>query len=94
MLTESLRDGDAEEMQELQRFVPAMYECTLVRLRATDMDQEVKERAIAACGQLICHFGDYLEVSQYPRCYVAHHQNILSASLEFLTKLTLFSLFA
>ena len=42
--------------------MPAMYECALVRLRAADMDQEVKERAIAACGQLICHFGDYLEV--------------------------------
>lgn len=69
-------------MQELQRFVPAMYECTLVRLRATDMDQEVKERAIAACGQLICHFGDYLEVSQYPPCYVAHHRNVLFASLD------------
>ncbi|XP_041975254.1 cullin-associated NEDD8-dissociated protein 1 [Aricia agestis] len=46
---------------ELRQFVPAMYECTLVRLRAADMDQEVKERAIAACGQLICHFGDYLQ---------------------------------
>ncbi|CAK1601877.1 unnamed protein product [Parnassius mnemosyne] len=46
---------------ELQQFIPAMYECTLVRLRATDMDQEVKERAIAACGQLLCHFGDYLQ---------------------------------
>lgn len=49
--------------QELQPFIPAIYECALVRLRATDMDQEVKERAIAACGQLLCHFGDYLQVS-------------------------------
>ncbi|CAH2102688.1 unnamed protein product [Euphydryas editha] len=66
---ESLQDGSEElaELQELQRFVPAMYECTLVRLRATDMDQEVKERAIAACGQLICHFGDYLE-NELPVC--------------------------
>ncbi|XP_045773917.1 cullin-associated NEDD8-dissociated protein 1 [Maniola jurtina] len=53
--------------EDLQSFVPAMYECTLVRLRATDMDQEVKERAIAACGQLICHFGDYLE-NELPVC--------------------------
>lgn len=49
--------------EALQGCIPAMYECTLVRLRATDMDQEVKERAIAAAGQLLCHFGDYLEVS-------------------------------
>ncbi|CAH0405459.1 unnamed protein product [Chilo suppressalis] len=53
--------------QELQQFIPAMYECTLVRLRATDMDQEVKERAIATCGQLICHFGDYLQ-NELPVC--------------------------
>lgn len=46
----------------LAGYVPGMYEVTLVRLRATDMDQEVKERAIAACGQLLCHFGDYLQV--------------------------------
>ncbi|XP_026494754.2 cullin-associated NEDD8-dissociated protein 1 isoform X1 [Vanessa tameamea] len=66
---ESLEAGgaDAAPAEELQRFVPAMYECTLVRLRATDMDQEVKERAIAACGQLICHFGDYLE-NELPVC--------------------------
>ena len=60
--------GDSEALtvesppEELQQFIPAMYECALVRLRATDMDQEVKERAIAACGQLLCHFGDYLQV--------------------------------
>ncbi|KOB74043.1 putative Cullin-associated NEDD8-dissociated protein 1 [Operophtera brumata] len=53
--------------KELQAFIPAMYECTLVRLRATDMDQEVKERAIAACGQLLCHFGDYLQ-PELPVC--------------------------
>ncbi|KAG6452371.1 hypothetical protein O3G_MSEX007598 [Manduca sexta] len=53
--------------EELQQFIPAMYECTLVRLRATDMDQEVKERAIAACGQLLCHFGDYLQ-NELPVC--------------------------
>lgn len=53
--------------EELQQFILPMYECTLVRLRATDMDQEVKERAIATCGQLLCHFGDYLQVKQaYP----------------------------
>ncbi|CAH1639629.1 unnamed protein product [Spodoptera littoralis] len=51
----------------LAAYVPGMYEVTLVRLRATDMDQEVKERAIAACGQLLCHFGDYLQ-HELPVC--------------------------
>ncbi|KAI5635757.1 TATA-binding protein interacting (TIP20) domain-containing protein [Phthorimaea operculella] len=53
--------------EDLQRFIPDMYQCTLVRLRATDMDQEVKERAIAACGQLLCHFGDLLQ-NELPYC--------------------------
>ncbi|CAK1544633.1 unnamed protein product [Leptosia nina] len=63
-------DGSVEvesAPEEFQPFIPAMYECTLVRLRATDMDQEVKERAIATCGQLICHFGDYLQ-NELPVC--------------------------
>ncbi|XP_038208414.1 cullin-associated NEDD8-dissociated protein 1 [Zerene cesonia] len=63
-------DGDVQvepPPEEFQQFIPAMYECTLVRLRATDMDQEVKERAIATCGQLICHFGDYLQ-NELPVC--------------------------
>ncbi|XP_028035138.1 cullin-associated NEDD8-dissociated protein 1 [Bombyx mandarina] len=65
-------DGEVEVAvepppEELKQFIPAMYECNLVRLRATDMDQEVKERAIAACGQLLCHFGDYLQ-NELPVC--------------------------
>lgn len=58
-------DGDSpsgEEKAMLRALVPEMYSCALVRLRATDMDQEVKERAIAAVGQLVAHFADYLEV--------------------------------
>lgn len=39
-----------------------LYECTLHRLRAADIDQEVKERAISCMGQIICNLGDYLQV--------------------------------
>ncbi|GBP29292.1 Cullin-associated NEDD8-dissociated protein 1 [Eumeta japonica] len=52
--------------EELKKYIPDMYKCTLVRLSATDMDQEVKERAIAACGQLLCHFGDHLQIDAVP----------------------------
>lgn len=38
-----------------------MYNCTLVRLKAADIDQEVKERAISCMGQIICNLGDYLQ---------------------------------
>ncbi|XP_014472303.1 PREDICTED: cullin-associated NEDD8-dissociated protein 1 [Dinoponera quadriceps] len=37
-----------------------IYHCTLKRLRTADIDQEVKERAIACMGQILAHFGDSL----------------------------------
>ena len=39
-----------------------LYQCTLTRLKAADLDQEVKERAIACMGQIISHLGDHLQV--------------------------------
>lgn len=42
-------------------FVKDIYSCTLVRLKASDIDQEVKERAISTMGQIICNLGDYLQ---------------------------------
>lgn len=44
-----------------------MYECTLSRLRAADLDQEVKERAISCMGQIISSLGDYLQ-GELPTC--------------------------
>lgn len=41
-------------------FVKDIYQCTLLRLKASDIDQEVKERAISTMGQIICNLGDYL----------------------------------
>ncbi|CAK9808310.1 Cullin-associated NEDD8-dissociated protein 1 [Anthophora quadrimaculata] len=37
-----------------------IYRCTLMRLKTADIDQEVKERAIACMGQILAHFGDTL----------------------------------
>ncbi|XP_076630986.1 cullin-associated and neddylation-dissociated 1 isoform X1 [Colletes latitarsis] len=37
-----------------------IYHCTLMRLKTADIDQEVKERAIACMGQILAHFGDIL----------------------------------
>lgn len=33
---------------------------TLKRLKATDIDQEVKERAISCMGHMVCYLGDHL----------------------------------
>ncbi|XP_067930479.1 cullin-associated NEDD8-dissociated protein 1-like [Watersipora subatra] len=41
-------------------YVKALYECTLARLKAADIDQEVKERAISCMGRLLCNLGDCL----------------------------------
>ena len=38
-----------------------IYESVLVRLKAADLDQEVKERAISCMGHIVCHLGDHLK---------------------------------
>ncbi|KAH8389456.1 cullin-associated NEDD8-dissociated protein 1 [Drosophila serrata] len=42
-------------------FVGPVYSCTLQKLKVTDVDQEVKERAIACMGQIIANMGDMLK---------------------------------
>ncbi|KAH8397595.1 hypothetical protein KR215_000143 [Drosophila sulfurigaster] len=42
-------------------FVTQVYSCTLQKLKVTDVDQEVKERAIACMGQIIANMGDLLK---------------------------------
>lgn len=39
-----------------------IYECTLEKLKSQEVDQEVKERAIACMGQIIANMGDVLNV--------------------------------
>ncbi|CAH1772992.1 unnamed protein product [Owenia fusiformis] len=42
-------------------YVKEIYTATLSRLKAADIDQEVKERAISCMGQIICNLGDSLQ---------------------------------
>uniref|UniRef100_A0A1A8RPX6 Cullin-associated and neddylation-dissociated 2 (Putative) n=2 Tax=Nothobranchius TaxID=28779 RepID=A0A1A8RPX6_9TELE len=42
-------------------YVKEVFSVTLKRLKAADIDQEVKERAISCMGHLVCHLGDHLE---------------------------------
>ncbi|XP_012274263.1 cullin-associated NEDD8-dissociated protein 1 [Orussus abietinus] len=44
-----------------------IYRSTLMRLRSADIDQEVKERAIACMGQILAHLGDTL-YDELPVC--------------------------
>ncbi|KAF0035583.1 hypothetical protein F2P81_013341 [Scophthalmus maximus] len=41
-------------------FVREVFSATLKRLKATDIDQEVKERAITCMGHMVCHLGDHM----------------------------------
>ncbi|XP_014851808.1 PREDICTED: cullin-associated NEDD8-dissociated protein 1-like [Poecilia mexicana] len=41
-------------------FIQKVFSVTMKRLKATDIDQEVKERAISCMGHMVCHLGDHL----------------------------------
>ncbi|XP_047440069.1 cullin-associated NEDD8-dissociated protein 2 [Mugil cephalus] len=41
-------------------FIKEVFSVTMKRLKATDIDQEVKERAISCMGHMLCHLGDHL----------------------------------
>uniref|UniRef100_G3U3S0 Cullin associated and neddylation dissociated 2 (putative) n=1 Tax=Loxodonta africana TaxID=9785 RepID=G3U3S0_LOXAF len=51
---------DRPRMLDPEPYVGEMSSATLARLRATDLDQEVKERAISCMGHLVGHLGDRL----------------------------------
>ena len=51
---------DGPRKLDPEPYVGEMSAATLARLRATDLDQEVKERAISCMGHLVGHLGDRL----------------------------------
>ncbi|VDN94136.1 unnamed protein product [Brugia pahangi] len=48
-------------------YVDSIYEAIIGKLKATDIDQEVKEKAITAAGLLVATFGDFLK-EKLPTC--------------------------
>lgn len=40
-------------------YINDLFTCTIRRLKAADIDQEVKERAISCMGQIICNLGNH-----------------------------------
>lgn len=59
-LVKVIRPLNAPSSFDFTPFTNEIYTCTLARLKASDIDQEVKERAISTMGQIICNLGDYL----------------------------------
>ncbi|XP_065741000.1 cullin-associated NEDD8-dissociated protein 2 isoform X3 [Phocoena phocoena] len=59
-LVRALWPLDGPRMLDPEPYIGEMSAATLARLRATDLDQEVKERAISCMGHLVGHLGDRL----------------------------------
>ncbi|XP_021566314.1 cullin-associated NEDD8-dissociated protein 2-like [Carlito syrichta] len=59
-LVRALWPLDRPRTLDPEPYIGEMSAATLARLRATDLDQEVKERAISCMGHLVGHLGDKL----------------------------------
>ena len=57
----------AMEHKNSQEIAQKIYPVVLLRLRATDIDQEVKETAITTMATLLAHLGNYIQ-SEWPTC--------------------------
>ena len=55
-----MRFVDSASTSDLTPYILPIYESVLVRFKAADLDQEVKERAISCMGFIFCHLGDEL----------------------------------
>ena len=55
-----MRPLDSTSSFDFTPYTLPIYESVLVRLKAADLDQEVKERAISCMGHIVCHLGDHL----------------------------------
>ncbi|XP_019360212.1 PREDICTED: cullin-associated NEDD8-dissociated protein 1-like isoform X1 [Gavialis gangeticus] len=59
-LVKVIRPLDKPGAFDVKPYVKDLFSGTLKRLKAADIDQEVKERAISCMGQIICNLGDHL----------------------------------
>jgi cullin-associated NEDD8-dissociated protein 1 len=60
-LVKVLRPLNQSSQFDFKPYTANVYQCCFVRLKASDIDQEVKERAISCMGQIIAHLGDQLK---------------------------------
>jgi len=57
-LVRVIRPTPGQDFFPFHPYVKSIYECTFSKLKATDIDQEVKERAITCMGHIVATFGD------------------------------------
>lgn len=65
-LVKVIRPLDVPCTFDAKPYVRDLFSATLKRLKAADIDQEVKERAISCMGQIVCNLGDYLSSDLQP----------------------------
>nr|XP_060622249.1 cullin-associated NEDD8-dissociated protein 1-like [Anolis sagrei ordinatus] len=65
-LVKVIRPLDVHCSFDAKPYVRDLFCATLKRLKAADIDQEVKERAISCMGQIVCNLGDYLSSDLQP----------------------------
>ncbi|XP_053147989.1 cullin-associated NEDD8-dissociated protein 1-like [Hemicordylus capensis] len=65
-LVKVIRPLDVPCAFDAKPYVRDLFSATLKRLKAADIDQEVKERAISCMGQIVCNLGDYLSSDLQP----------------------------
>uniref|UniRef100_A0A670I7M1 Cullin associated and neddylation dissociated 2 (putative) n=1 Tax=Podarcis muralis TaxID=64176 RepID=A0A670I7M1_PODMU len=65
-LVKIIRPLDVPCTFDAKPYVRDLFSATLKRLKAADIDQEVKERAISCMGQIVCNLGDYLSSDLQP----------------------------
>ncbi|NXY85574.1 CAND1 protein, partial [Alcedo cyanopectus] len=65
-LVKVIRPLDKPCALDAKPYVKELFPGTLKRLKAADIDQEVKERAISCMGHLIHHLGDHLSADLQP----------------------------
>ncbi|XP_076864497.1 cullin-associated NEDD8-dissociated protein 2 [Brachyhypopomus gauderio] len=59
-IVKMMRPLDKHSSFDAKPYVRDVFTCTLKRLKAADIDQEVKERAISCMGHIVSHLGDQL----------------------------------
>ncbi|NXG71728.1 CAND1 protein, partial [Baryphthengus martii] len=65
-LVKVIRPLDKPCTFDAKPYVKDLFPATLKRLKAADIDQEVKERAISCMGQIVYHLGDHLSADLQP----------------------------
>ncbi|XP_053325783.1 cullin-associated NEDD8-dissociated protein 1-like [Spea bombifrons] len=69
-LVRVIRPLDKIQVSKPSPYTRELFNATSKRLQATDIDQEVKERALSCMGHLICHLGDHLGSDLQPTLHL------------------------